>query len=231
MQRKILFTYTPQTWHLLFITICIAYFAGMLLHNNLLQYIFKPLLVSSILGYFISAAKAAQSALKRWVVLALLFSIAGDVLLMFTNVSELYFVAGLVCFLCVHIFYIIFFHSIRMQQRITGNWYTAIILGINYFIMMDILLPHMSDLKYPVIVYGMVISFMLLVALHLTNLKDRRTAQYIIVGAILFILSDSALAINKFYYPFPWGSWAIMASYVLAQWLIVKGAVRYIVQD
>lgn len=205
-----------------------AYFIGMAFEQDTIQLIFKPLLASSLLLYFIATTKRVISTLKKWIAAALVFSIAGDTLLMFANTNELFFILGLCAFLVAHLFYIYTFHEIRTQRQIMGKWYVAIIVAIYYFLIINLLLPYLGGLKYPVIVYGLVISFMLLVAMHLYDLKDNLTARYLLTGAILFVVSDSVLAINKFYQPYPWGGWAIMVTYVLAQWLLVKGLSRYI---
>ena len=43
-------------------------------------------------------------------------------------------------------------------------------------------------------------------------------------GALLFVISDSVLAINKFYQPFEVAGVIIMLTYGLAQLFIVEGA-------
>lgn len=221
----------PQYWSYIFLAVAACYFAGMALHSDKLQFIFKPLLVTALLGYFVTATKGVSSYLKKWIIGALLFSIAGDTLLMFANNDEAFFIMGLAAFLIAHVFYILCFHKIRTKEGIAGKWYVAIIIAIYYFLIINFLLPQLGSLKYPVMVYGMVISFMLLITMHLYDLKDNLTARYLLTGAILFVVSDSILAINKFYQSYTWGSWAIMATYVLAQWLLVKGCVRYISGD
>lgn len=208
----------------------IGYFLGLALGQDTLQFIFKPLLISSLLFYFVVATKNAPSTLKKWITGALVFSIAGDTLLMFANTNELFFILGLCAFLVAHLCYILTFHQIRTRHHIAGKWYTAIIVVIYYFLIINFLLPFLGGLKYPVIIYGLVISFMLLVAMHLYDLEDNLTARYLLTGAILFVVSDSVLAINKFYQPYPWGGWAIMITYVWAQWLLIRGLTRYIVK-
>ena len=47
-------------------------------------------------------------------------------------------------------------------------------------------------------------------------------------GAFLFVVSDSLLAINKFYQSFEMAGIIIMLTYGLAQLFIVHGAVKYI---
>ncbi|ANH82871.1 hypothetical protein A8C56_19450 [Niabella ginsenosidivorans] len=219
----------PTAWNLLFICATIAYFTGMALQKDALQFACKPLLVSSLLGYFIAATKGVPSSFKKWTIGALLFSVGGDALLLPANGNELYFILGLVSFLIAHIFYILCFHRMKVQASIPGKWYTAIIVGVYYFFIMSFLLPHLGALKIPVVVYGIVISFMLLLAMHLYDLSDNTTARMLLTGAIFFVISDSALAINKFYHPVAWGGWAIMSTYILAQWLLVKGMTRFII--
>ena len=80
----------------------IAVLTGLLFDLQLLYILAKPLLMITLLFYFVSATKSYP----RWrfyVMAALVFSWAGDVFL----ISSDWFVAGLVSFLIAHIFYII----------------------------------------------------------------------------------------------------------------------------
>ena len=47
-----------------------------------------------------------------------------------------------------------------------------------------------------------------------------------VLGAIAFVLSDSLLAVNKFYQPIPYAGVFIMLTYCAAQFLIVRGFIR-----
>ena len=49
---------------------------------------------------------------------------------------------------------------------------------------------------------------------------------YVFFGAIAFVISDSILAINKFYAPFEKSSFFIMLTYLVAQYLIVVGILK-----
>lgn len=218
----------PKYWGYLFIAVTCFYFLGLALNHTLLLFLFKPLLITSLLGYFLKSTSDVRSHLKKWMIGALLGSITGDTLLMFSSQSEIYFLAGLIAFLIAHICYIITFHSIRTQEAICGKWYLGIIVSVYYLMILGFLMPHLGTMKYPVIIYGLVISFMLLLAMHLYDLKDNITARYILTGAILFVVSDSVLAVNKFYLTHWWNPWIIMSTYILAQWLLVRGCIRYI---
>ena len=83
----------------------------------------------------------------------------------------------------------------------------------------------------PVIIYTVVILAMLTGAIN--RLKKVIALSYWLVlsGAILFLISDSALAINKFGHPFPGSSVLIMTTYLLAQYLIITGYIRQFRSD
>ena len=83
-------------------------------------------------------------------------------------------------------------------------------------------------MKIPVLVYGIVISIMFLLALHMLFVRNKEAGKLMMLGALLFVASDSILAINKFYSSFEYAGIAIMLTYGIAQLLITLGAVRYI---
>jgi uncharacterized membrane protein YhhN len=88
-----------------------------------------------------------------------------------------------------------------------------------------LLLPHLGELKIPVVLYATVICSMLLGSLHIYLKTNRPANKLFVLGATLFVLSDSLLAINKFYQPFPMAGVGIMLTYCLAQYFIVRGSI------
>jgi uncharacterized membrane protein YhhN len=83
-------------------------------------------------------------------------------------------------------------------------------------------------MKFPVLIYGLVIGTMLAFALWQYGKVPARAAWFFIVGALLFVASDSMLAINKFKTPITHGGLWIMGTYILAQYLIAKGSALHI---
>ena len=83
-------------------------------------------------------------------------------------------------------------------------------------------------MKFPVRIYGIVISFMFMLAMHIMLGKNKKAALWMMTGALLFVMSDSVLAINKFYQSFELSRMIIMLTYGLAQLFIIVGAVKYI---
>lgn len=189
----------------------------------------KPLLMPLLIVFLLVSVSSVYSSLKKWIVLALLFSWAGDVLLMFEPVNGNFFIYGLVAFLLAHVFYILFYENIIRRQKIKRNHWLSLLVLIYYVFLMWILTPHLGEMKWPVWMYGLVISVMLMQALQTSKIKNQTAARLLISGAVLFIASDSILAINKFYKPFELAGVTVMLTYGIAQLLIALGARRYIV--
>jgi uncharacterized membrane protein YhhN len=217
-----------QSRIILFFVILLVNIAGGLLKNQAIDFISKPFIVISLLAWFYSETKLTSSGLKTWVLIALFFSLTGDVLLLFQQNDKLFFLLGLSAFLLAHISYTAFFHQIRVKEKVKGYVWLLIIVVVYYTLLITFLAPYLGDMKLPVRIYGIVISVMLMLALHMLFIRNKTAGQWMAIGAQLFVLSDSVLAINKFYRPFEWAGVVIMLTYGLAQLLIVAGAARYI---
>ena len=215
-------------WLIIFIAVLVAHIAGIQLNNELLQQVSKPLIILVLAGYFLSQTKGIGSGLSKWILLALPFSWVGDVLLMFVPKNDIFFLLGLSAFLLAHIFYIIFFHHVRVKEQVKGNPWLLVAVVIYYAVLISLLSPYLLDMKIPVLVYGVVISFMLMLAMHMLFIRDKVAGKWMMTGALLFVISDSILAINKFYQPFATAGVLIMLTYGLAQLFIVYGSIKYI---
>ena len=212
----------------LFLLVLIADLVCIQLNNEVLQYIFKPLLMLILFVYFISQTKLRVTQLKTWIIAAILFSWLGDVLLMFQAKKKIFFLLGLSFFLVAHIFYIIFFHNIRVKEGIKSNPWLLMPVVVYYAGLIYLLSPYLGDMKLPVRAYGIVISFMFLLAMHMHWIKNKTAGRQMILGALLFVVSDSLLAIDKFYQPFTAAGILIILTYGLAQLFLTEGAIRYI---
>jgi uncharacterized membrane protein YhhN len=163
---------------------------------------------------------------KKILLTALTFSWIGDVILLFADRGEIYFILGLVAFLLSHIFYIVLFNKQTISKTISNklSFGAGIGLIVIYFSMMITTLgPKLGSLTVPVVIYAIVISTMLYFALKGSFQWKAIPYHSVLIGAVLFISSDSILAFNKFYEPIPAASLLIMVTYLLAQYGIVKG--------
>ncbi|MBI1343882.1 MAG: lysoplasmalogenase [Terrimonas sp.] len=218
-----------QHWVLLFMAVLAADLLLIYFGKDTLRYLSKSLLLIVLGSYFFTAVRASGSKLTKWIILALVFSWLGDVLLMFEQQDTRFFMAGLVAFLVAHFFYITFFSTIQREESSKRQVMLGVIAVVWYFILMKLIQPaKLGDLSVPVRIYGAVIMIMLWMALQMLYINNKWAGWFMVAGAILFVVSDSTLAINKFYQSFNHAGVAVMLTYGLAQLCLVEGAVRYI---
>jgi uncharacterized membrane protein YhhN len=187
----------------------------------------KPLATALI---FVLAwrARPAQSPRYRCLILAgIACSLLGDVLLMLPG--DL-FVPGLVAFLCGHLCFIAaFLGDSRFGAR---PWLLLASLGygaVNLYLLWDAI---GAPLRVPVIVYVLVLACMGGQALARARLFVQRgdaqapAARLAAAGALMFLLSDSLLAWNRFHGAIPGSSLWVLSAYYLALWWIARSVQR-----
>src|SRR5678810_196324 len=215
-------------WIILFLLMLLIDLVAVYSNNESLRFITKPLLMPLLAIYLLLQTSSVTSALKVWIFLALFFSWLGDILLLFEEREPNFFLFGLSAFFVAQVFYIVFFHNIRMREYIRGNALLLLLVIVYYSILISVLSPYLGSMTLPVRIYGVVLSFMVMLAMHTMLGKNKKAALWMTMGAILFVVSDSLLAFNKFFSPFNNAGVIIMLTYGLAQLFITEGAVRYI---
>lgn len=190
-----------------------------------LRLLTKPFIIGGLFLFFLR--NGSRRGFFRWMLPALLLSWQGDVLLVFEDQDPLFFILGLGSFLLAHVAYCLFFAGVWRRENIRMRLPLVAAVAAYYTGLLLLLWPGLGPMKMPVTVYGAVISVMLLLALHTGALPRRNIGFAFILGALLFVLSDSLLALNRFYTPLPYAGILIMLTYGLAQWQLVKGALLY----
>lgn len=187
---------------------------------------FKPLLLPFLI---LVTYKSELFSTKKWLLFALIFSWIGDVVLMFADKGELYFIFGLVGFLIAHILFIVLFIKQKPEGSYTKNWrfWLGFVIVLVYLgSMLSLLFPKLGDLKIPVSVYAFTISVMLVMAIKGYFSWQKPMNLLILIGALFFVISDSILAINKFYNPILNANFIIMFTYIVAQYCITAGILK-----
>ncbi len=199
----------------LFFTVSAIDVIGVLYQNSLTQIVFKPLIIISlILLYYFSTDHK-----NKWYMLALVFSFLGDVFLL--DKSNL-FLFGIGSFLITQLLYI-FIIVKQMKRPSYFHKFLYAFLFANYVVyLLSLLKPNLGDLFYPVLVYGIAISVFGYIATLNYVTKRTRSALVLMLGSILFIISDSLIALYKFHLPQPFYPVLIMITYVVAQYLIFR---------
>lgn len=184
--------------------------------------VFKPLtMLIAIVFVAISAqSTGATGRFNALLIAALVFSLAGDVFLMLPGN---YFIPGLASFLVAHLFYIALFR--QGQTWFPSRRALAGVLAVGAT-MYAIVWGGLGDpvLKVAVAAYVSVISLMAAQAIGRATVLGDAAARSVALGACVFMVSDSLIAINKFVTPVALAPLWILATYYCAQMLIVHNA-------
>ncbi|MBV7267803.1 lysoplasmalogenase [Winogradskyella luteola] len=209
---------------LFFIIVLLELITGSTASLQYVHYMVKPAIVVSLIFLFLKTSGQLSKSIKRITLLALLFSLLGDVLLMLVDRSPLFFTFGLVAFLLAHVMYILVFVKHGNKKKSVLGFIVLLFIyasGLFYF-----LKDGLGDMLIPVIVYMVVILTMATTAFLRQGNTDRLSYLFVFAGAICFMISDSILALNKFYQPIPLSYISIMVTYALAQYLIILGILK-----
>lgn len=221
-----------KVFFFLFILSVIGVFAGIILHEKWFEFIFKPLIMISLGGMFFTETTVISFRTKVFAIWAFLFSLLGDTFLMFAGKNQLFFMAGLGSFLVSQIGYIFLFqHSNEIAgvkswlylKKHPGWLFLYFLYGalIYYF-----LFPNLDPvLKVAVFVYMVALLGMSVMALNRKGTEPEKSFQFVFIGSLLFVVSDSVIAINKFLQPVLFDGLIVMSTYMAAQFLIVRGLI------
>jgi len=176
-----------------FVLVSLFDIVGILFKVPDLIFIFKPFILLSLLFLYSSSVLVRN----KWYVIALIFSFFGDVFLLYSGQSL--FIMGLVSFLLAHFIFI----SIVLK-RIQKTSFLKIISSVIPFLVVFILLifglkESLNEMLLPVIIYGLTISTFGIVSLVDFQNRKSQKSLFMLLGAMVFMISDSVLAINKFY--------------------------------
>jgi uncharacterized membrane protein YhhN len=191
-------------------------------------YVLKPSITISLMLYIISNTQLKGRFSKR-IFGGLLFGLLGDCFLMFVHINPNFFIYGLIFFLIGHILYITAFYldykwAPDIEKK--ASWLALIVFGIFCIAFYLYLRPYLQSLKIPVLVYAFVISLMAVMAVNRKGRVNTLSFNLIFYGAILFLISDSILAYDRFISSFSLSDVTIMSTYMTAQYLITMGAVE-----
>lgn len=180
-------------------------------HRKVVEYVAKPATLALLIGAA-ATLDPADSTQRTWFVVALCFSLVGDIALMLPTDR---FIAGLSAFFVAHVAY-----SVGMVAR--GVEGPELVVGIGIAIVVILVLGRRiafsapGPLRGPVAAYILVISAMVAIAIGTGE-------PWIIVGALLFYTSDALIGWTRFVDDFEHGRVAVMVTYHLGQAGLVLG--------
>jgi uncharacterized membrane protein YhhN len=188
-----------------------------------LHWIAKPL-ATLLIASIVWRADAAPPGYRRAILLGMAFSCIGDIALMLPFDA---FVPGLIAFLLAHVCYIVAFREGFRAGR--GMLFAAALLAVFAGINLAGLWPLLpNDLRIPVVVYVVVLALMATLALARAWTNNAATpsapasARWAAIGAVLFVISDSVLAWDRFGGGLPAATLCVLSTYYAAQYCIAR---------
>jgi uncharacterized membrane protein YhhN len=212
---------------LFYIFVAIIEIVSEISDNTAMVYVSKPLLILSLISYVVFVLRKNRHHSNFKLIIALLFALAGDVFLMIRGQDM--FIPGLASFLIMQWLYIFTFGR-QIQLKLSSAFalvrlvpfllYAAMLFGV--------ISPRLTDplIKIAVGIYAISIALMAWTALLRLNSVSVNSFRFVFAGAILFLISDSLIAIGRFVVHFPLEALWIMGTYSAAQFMIVTGLLK-----
>ncbi|WP_157302973.1 lysoplasmalogenase [Chitinophaga oryziterrae] len=215
---------------ILFFLFFLIYLISIACNREVVSYVAKPMLTILLAIYFLNNTKQVARIFRILMSAALFFSCTGDVFLLFEDKGEAFFLAGIGSFLFTHLAYIGFFLKIRYSNYpLPGcQWPFIFLTAAALLLFIFTMLPYLGNMSIPVVIYAIFISLTLLTSMHAFRLKEQTMGWFAVTGAILFIASDTLIAIDHFYHAVPAGDFLVALTYGLAQWGLCTGGLKYL---
>ena len=218
---------------IVFAVILVLELVGEMTDTLPLIYLFKPLIAMSLI-WKIRSEETDNNAVQNIMTFGLLAALAGDVFLMIRGID--FFLYGLGMFLIAQVaFGVSFWYWNRPRQKAAP--FFDIILSTPFFMFYLVNMIYLTnmlrndnlqELVNPIWIYGGAITFMGVSAVTRYNRADKNSYFWGLVGAILFLLSDTLLAYDRFSEPIPNSSFYIMATYGVALFAIAMSMVFFL---
>jgi uncharacterized membrane protein YhhN len=194
--------------------LALSYLLASQFYSYPLQAIHKaaPIIILAIVSLILSRGR-----LRIWLTLALAASSMGDILLA-TNIKNS-FLFGLMFFAVAHVCYASGFFPWAKWSKKKLAYATP--LAAVLLLVLILVLPQTGELAIAVLFYISIISAMAVLAIF-----SKTHQHYLLIGAYLFVISDSLIAINKFVIAIPAQHLFIMLTYYLAQYFLFTGCIK-----
>lgn len=157
----------------------------------------------------------ARSRHEYLIVVALFACLIGDVMLL----NDAYFVYGLASFLLAHLLFAYMFYDLAGRTIYYLPLVISLLLGSAFYYVLS---PYLGELKIAVAVYSSCILVMCWQGISVFLARKDAPSRNLMWAALLFVFSDSVIAINKFVVAFDIADAMILSSYWLSIGLITN---------
>lgn len=180
----------------------------------------KVLLMPMLLCYYLLATWSVYPL----AIAAILLGWSGDILLLWPK-KRICFLSGLGCFLLGHICYSAMMGCWigNLLTILPGVLISGVVLGGVGYAAYRTLAGSIAGMRAAVIAYLVVILLMTWIAFWSLLTDQGCSGKLLFAGGVCFVISDYILARETFLRQHRWGDFAVMSTYVAAQFFLVCG--------
>ncbi len=189
------------------------------------RYVSKPLIMISLIGFYVTNQKEDTKGGYNLMVIALFCFLIGDIFLIAYEINAFYII-GVVLFIVGKLFYVFRFSNQKDFKLLRLIPFFMIcfvyMVGLMHFVM-----GNLGSFLIPILIYIFVSLMVVLFAFLRKNEVDVKSYVLVLTGVVVAIISDSITVLQSFYNPnFPYHKILIMLIYGISQYLIVIGIVE-----
>lgn len=179
----------------------------------------KPLVMVALAGLALTMGAADHPA-GRWVLVALFFSLVGDIFLLRTARSD--FLGGLIAFLLAHLAYVLAFLTVGFHQW--WAWF-GVLITVSLGLTSGRRIVRAAA-RAEGVALGAGVTAYLLVICAMVITASGTARPLVLLGALAFVISDTVLAMDRFVGPRAHARLVVVMTYHLGQVLMVVGTLR-----
>lgn len=199
-----------------------------LFNNEILKLIALPLIAISLILYLIIKTRL-ENKFHQLIFIGLIFSLAGDILYLFSKGSDFHFfttiIASLLCYSIYSYAYFLDFKQDYSKSRRVGNIFFVLLsfVGASFFIASSY---NLNAFKYLIIGYIFITILMNVLAGYRYLRINQLSFKLILTGSFAFVISDLAVGFYNFIDPKDDILIVYLTTYLIAQYLIVMGTIE-----
>jgi len=186
------------------------------------------MLIPTLMIYLFTRRKEdVLAGINLYYLVAILFAFIGDMLLVIIN--DLLFLPGMIAYMINLIFLSVFFLQLQplSSKKLLRPILVLLALTVAGYIVFNFLGNLLRQFQVPVLCYMFFVSIAAALSINTTyHPRLHKTGWLFFAGALVFIISNTILVMNRFYLLWHNLYMAVMVTYGLAQFLFAKGVAQ-----
>lgn len=189
----------------LYVIAGIIFFISSMAGNEYLVFISKPVVPTAIMFYY---WQESDGKVNPWHILVLLFFFVSGILNLFEDVQALLYILILNAFgygiLISHIIKSLFEVKIRFTDKVNLAYIFLMVLFLSclMYVLLFMIFDASYELYVPMVVYGCILSSLVVLNSILYNLKHTKADVYLMLTSFCYLMADLFYVVYYYYFDF-----------------------------